>query len=43
MKHLLYYNSLQEDAAEVITKVLKSAIANAENNHEMDADKLYVA
>ena len=27
----------------IIEKLLKSAIANAENNHEMDADKLYVA
>ena len=31
------------DAAVVINKVLKSAVANAENNHELDADKLYVA
>ena len=30
-------------AAEIIAKVVKSAKANAENNHEMDADKLYVA
>lgn len=29
-------------AAEVISKVLKSAIANAENNLELDVDKLYV-
>ena len=28
-------------AAEIIAKVVKSAKANAENNHEMDADKLY--
>lgn len=27
----------------VLMKVIKSAKANAENNHEMDADKLYVA
>ena len=27
-------------AAEIIAKVVKSAKANAENNHEMDADKL---
>ena len=30
-------------AAEIVEKLLKSAIANAENNHEMDVDKLYVA
>ena len=30
-------------AADIIAKVVKSAKANAENNHEMDADKLYVA
>ena len=29
-------------ASEVITKLLKSAIANAENNNGMDVDKLYV-
>ena len=29
-------------AAEIIAKVVKSAKANAENNHEMDADKLYI-
>ena len=30
-------------ASTVVEKLLKSAIANAENNHEMKADKLYVA
>ncbi|MBQ3082085.1 MAG: 50S ribosomal protein L22 [Clostridia bacterium] len=30
-------------ACEPISKLLKSAIANAENNHEMDVEKLYVA
>ena len=30
-------------AAEIIEKVLKSAIANAENNLELDRDNLYVA
>lgn len=29
-------------ASEVITKLLKSAIANAENNNGMDVDNLYV-
>ena len=33
----------QKDAAVVVNKVLKSAVANAENNHELDLDKLYVA
>ena len=31
------------DAAEVIYKVLKSAVANAENNFDMNPDNLYVA
>ena len=43
MKLLLYYNITPKDAAEVITKVLKSAVANAENNSELDVDNLYVA
>lgn len=30
-------------AAEVILKVLKSAVANAEENHEMDVNRLFVA
>lgn len=30
-------------ASEYLEKLLKSAIANAENNHDMDLDKLYVA
>ncbi|MBE7030011.1 MAG: 50S ribosomal protein L22 [Ruminococcaceae bacterium] len=30
-------------AAELVEKLLKSAIANAENNHDMDVEKLYVA
>ena len=30
-------------ASEAISKVIKSAAANAENNHEMDADKLSIA
>lgn len=32
-----------KDAATVILKVLKSAAANAENNQELDKDKLYVS
>lgn len=30
-------------ASEVVEKVLKSAVANAEHNFSMDVDKLYVA
>ncbi len=30
-------------ASEPVEKLLKSAIANAENNHNMDVNKLYVA
>lgn len=32
-----------KDAAEVINKVLKSAVANAENNLNLDINSLYVA
>ncbi len=30
-------------ASEVVEKVLKSAVANAEHNYDMNSDKLYVA
>ena len=30
-------------AAELVLKLLNSAVANAENNHEMDPDNLYVS
>lgn len=30
-------------ASELMTKVLKSAVANAENNYNMDPDNLYVS
>ncbi len=30
-------------ACEPVSKLLKSAMANAENNHDMDVSKLYVA
>ncbi len=30
-------------ASELLIKLLDSAVANAENNHEMDVDKLYVS
>jgi large subunit ribosomal protein L22 len=29
-------------ASELVFKVLKSAVANAENNHEMNVDNLYI-
>jgi large subunit ribosomal protein L22 len=32
-----------KDAAIVIRKLLKSAVANAENNFDLDIDRLYVA
>lgn len=32
-----------KDAAEVVSKVLKSAVANAENNFNLDATRLFVA
>jgi large subunit ribosomal protein L22 len=35
--------STPKAATEVLEKLLKSAIANAENNHNMDVSKLYVA
>jgi len=30
-------------ASKIVSKVVRSAAANAENNHEMDPDSLYVA
>ena len=30
-------------ASEILVKLLKSAVANAENNHNMDPEKLYVS
>jgi len=30
-------------ASELMVKLLKSAVSNAENNHNMDPDKLYVS
>jgi len=35
--------STPKAASPVLEKLLKSAIANAENNHSMDVSKLYVA
>lgn len=38
---ILQYTS--KNAADVVTKVLKSAVANAENNLNLDVSRLYVA
>ena len=35
--------STPKAASEILAKLLKSAMANAENNHHMDTSKLYVA
>ena len=35
-------NNMNNKAARVIKKVLISAVANAENNHNLDKEKLYV-
>lgn len=32
-----------KDAADAVVKVLKSAVANAEHNYNLDANRLYVA
>jgi len=36
-------NFSTRNAADVINKVVGSAIANAENNHDMSADELYIS
>ena len=36
-------NNTPKSACEPLAKLLKSAVANAENNHNMDVSKLYVA
>ena len=36
-------NNTPKAASEVLTKLLKSAMANAENNHNMNVDNLYVS
>ena len=38
-----YLSQTSKAACEPMAKLLKSAIANAENNFEMDPEKLYVA
>ena len=36
-------NNTPKAASELLIKLLKSAVANAENNHEMNMDTLYVS
>ena len=36
-------NNTTKAASELLIKLLKSAVANAENNNNMDVDKLYVS
>ena len=38
-----YLSNTSKAASEPMLKLLKSAIANAENNHGMDVEKLYVS
>lgn len=38
-----YLMQTPKAASEPVLKLLRSAMANAENNHGMDADKLYVS
>ena len=38
-----YLNQTTKAACEPMAKLLKSAVANAEHNHEMNADNLYVS
>ena len=38
-----YLMQTPKAASEPMLKLLKSAIANAENNHQMDVEKLYVS
>ena len=38
-----YLMLVPRKSAKLIAKTLKSAIANAENNHQLDVDRLYVA
>ena len=40
---MAYMKNTPKAGCEVMTKLLKSACANAENNFEMDPEKLYVA
>ena len=42
-KALLDLDFCQRRIAKEVKKVLQSAVANAENNHNLDVDRLYVA
>lgn len=37
-----YLANLDKKSSKIVTKLLKSAVANAENNHEMNAENLYI-
>ena len=39
---MVYFNDFYKSASSLIEKLLKSAIANAENNNGMNAENLYV-
>ncbi len=39
-RHVLYHAN--QRATDPVAKVLKSAVANAEHNHSLDADDLYI-
>lgn len=40
---IAYIMQTRKAASEPVLKVLRSAVANAENNHGMDVEKLYVS
>ena len=42
-KALVELDTCERRVAEAVKKVLQAAIANAENNHHLDVDRLYVA
>ena len=42
-RHMAILKNTPKSASEYLTKLLRSAVANAENNFNMDASKLYVS
>ena len=42
-KDVKYAEAVPKAACEPLLKLLNSAMANAENNHDMDVSKLYIA
>ena len=42
-KSVAQANAILKAASELLLKLLKSAASNAENNHQMDPEKLYVS